>query len=151
LNEYDLTCYEDNITNRLTETLDVFTDLISRFNTSIQIVFTKKDILIEKIKNEGDFSKLKNFGFKKEITFKNIVEFHIQLFVEIITKNSKNLENYHFYCSNLVDYNESVQLYKNVMDQILYQKSSSIDYPFISIFKFGFLTFHFYDLFIIYS
>jgi hypothetical protein len=120
LNEYDLMCYEDDVTNRLKESLDLFTDLISNLNSNIQIVFTKKDLLIEKIKNEGDFSKLKEFGFNKEINFNNIVEFHIQLFSEIISKNSKNLENYHFYCSNLIDYNDSVQLYKNVMDQIIH-------------------------------
>jgi hypothetical protein len=103
-------CYEDDVTNRLKESLNLFTDLISNLNTNMQIVFTKKDLLIEKIKNEGDFSKLKEFGFNKEINFNNIVEFHIQLFSEIISKNSKNLENYHFYCSNLIDYNDSVQL-----------------------------------------
>jgi hypothetical protein len=140
-----LKCYEDDITNRLTESLKTFSEMILNFNSGIEIIFTKKDILIEKIKNGGDFSKLKEFGFDKEITFKNIVEFHIELFSKIIIENSKNLENYHFYCGNLIDYNDSIKLYKNVMDQIIYKKYSSIDFS-----EFQFLTFDCFDLIFIY-
>jgi hypothetical protein len=142
LNEYDLNCYEDDETNRLQETLELFSETISNLKREIeiQIVFTKKDILIEKIKNGNDFSNLKEFGFNKEKTYKNIVEFHTELFVKIINKNSKKLEKFHFYTVNLVDYIDSVRFYNNVMKQIIHKKNYSIE----------FLNFHFYDLFFIY-
>jgi hypothetical protein len=95
------------------------------------------------IKNGDNFDNLIKFGFDKEITFKNIVEFHIGLFLSIIEK--KRVE-YSFYCSNLVDFNESSILVENVMNDILYSIESKIEYPNIFYQPIILIYFNFYDI-----
>jgi hypothetical protein len=129
LNEFDLVCYEDDITNRLEETLKLFEDLIHRFdNLRFEIVLSKKDILIEMIKKGNDFKNLKKFGFEKDISFKNIVEFHIELFTSRV-KDREKLFLYNFHCANLVDLKESNELLENVLNNIIYYQKKDIVYP----------------------
>jgi hypothetical protein len=150
LNEFDLLCYEDDTTNRLRESLDLFEYLVSKLeNVSFDIVFTKKDILIENIQKGYDFSNLRNFGFKKEITFENIVKFHIELFFDYF-KNDDILK-YNFYCTNLIDFDDSKKLFKDVMNQILYNKINNIIYPHIYYYEIKMLNFHFFDIWIYYQ
>jgi hypothetical protein len=138
-----LRCCEDDSTNRLTENLNYFEELAGDLDVKFEIVFSKKDILIEMIKNGDNFDNLIKFGFDKEITFKNIVEFHIGLFLSIIEK--KRVE-YSFYCSNLVDFNESSILVENVMNDILYSIESKIEYPNIFYQPIILIYFNFYDI-----
>jgi hypothetical protein len=138
-----LKCCEDDSTNRLTENLNYFEELTGALQVKYEIVFSKKDILIKKIKNGDNFDNLIKLGFDKEITFKNIVEFHIGLFLSIIKKKRVK---YSFYCSNLVDFNESSILVEDVMNDILYSIESKIVFPNILYQPIILIYFNFYDI-----
>jgi hypothetical protein len=138
-----LKCFEDEHTNRLIEGLKVFEELVNSKYENIkkyEIIFTKKDILINMIKNDYDFKNLYDLGFNKEITFKNIVQFHIDLFTQFLKKNNDLKLN--FYCSCLIDLDESRVLYQNIMDHILFNSEvMTIDFPNIFNFKIYLFTF----------
>jgi hypothetical protein len=138
-----LKCCEDDSTNRLTENLNYFEELTGALQVKYEIVFSKKDILIKKIKNGDNFDNLIKLGFDKEITFKNIVEFHIGLFLSIIKKKRVK---YSFYCSNLVDFNESSILVEDIMNDILYSIESKIVFPNIFYQPIILIYFNFYDI-----
>jgi hypothetical protein len=140
LNDFDLKCYDT--TNRLEETLSVFNQIYNKFDgKTFEIVFTKMDVLIEMIKTGHDFGYLKQKGFDKEISLKNIVEFYIQLF----TLEMKNNSPYSFYCGNLVDLYDSKVLFKNVMNHIVKNQITEIIYPKID--QFNFFEFNqFFDI-----
>jgi hypothetical protein len=153
LNEFNLKCFEDDRTNRLIESLEVFEELIENFPTiKFEIVFSKTDILIEMIKNAEcitDFENLKYFfDFDKEITFKNIVELHIELFLSKVKEENRSLINFH--CVKLIDSNEAKQFFENVMDHIVNDKKTEIIYPHIFFFKFKSKWFKFNLFFDIY-
>jgi len=60
LSDYDLTCYEDNETNRLNESLSVFEDIVNGNwfkDKTIFLIFNKIDIFQKKIEK----STLKKF------------------------------------------------------------------------------------------
>jgi hypothetical protein len=148
LNEFNLFCYEDDKTNRLVESLNLFESLIKNEYENIksyEIVFTKKDILIEMIENGTSFNKLIfEFGFDKEVSFKNIVEFYIKLFMERIKGYEMRVN---FYCCNLLDYYDNHLFFHEVMDQINFGLTSYIDFPNIFDIKYNFKNFNlFFDL-----
>jgi len=52
LSDYDLRCYEDDVTNRMMESIELFEKTINNtsfINQKILLIFTKKDLFAEKI------------------------------------------------------------------------------------------------------
>jgi len=83
LSDYDLTCYEDNETNRLNESLSVFDDIVNGNwfkDKTIFLIFNKIDIFQKKLKNQP----LKNFfkNYDGDGGEESCIKFITNLFLE---------------------------------------------------------------------
>jgi hypothetical protein len=121
----------------LIENLNLFESIIKNDNfknKEFEIVFTKPDVLINIINNNNNtyynnsFNQLFSLGFNNSITFKNIIQFHINLFLKIIKNYNRDLSNFNFYLSNLLNYNDSMHLIDNLFNNIFYSKKIDLEY-----------------------
>jgi len=58
LGDYDQMCYEDDVTNRMVEAIELFEKTINNtwfINQKIILLLNKKDMLVEKLKKKGSF------------------------------------------------------------------------------------------------
>lgn len=113
LNEYDLTCYEDNKTNRMKESLMLFDETINNkwfYETPVILLLNKEDLFREKIrqvdlsilfpeyKGGADFDKAVDFiagkfrSFNKNPDRRVVVEITCATSTEEISKFMKTLE-----------------------------------------------------------
>jgi hypothetical protein len=98
--------------------------------TKYEIIFTKKDILLNMIKIGIDFKNLYEFNyfedlrFKKIISFKNIFDYHMELIKRIIKNNNRSISDFNFHLVSLVDVEEVNRLYNDLIDNILPKSKS---------------------------
>ena len=83
LSEFDQTCYEDDITNRMTESLELFSETVNNSyfqNSTIILFFNKIDIFREKIKKVN----LKNWfkDYKGENTVEDGMKYISQKYLD---------------------------------------------------------------------
>jgi guanine nucleotide-binding protein G(i) subunit alpha len=122
LNEFDLLCYEDDSTNRLEESLNLFVEIINMkqfVKSKIYVIFTKGDILKKKIELNHDFENLKKFGFDGEITFDNILDFHKSIYKN---KNTLGYDIKFYFINNLTDHDDFNKFYNEIgiFDKIIF-------------------------------
>jgi hypothetical protein len=92
LDDYIYLNHENNL-NLLIESLDYFSSIIDQIEKKfIVFVFTKADILDRNIKNNIGLDELNSFGYDKEYTLKNVVQFHMNLFTSLIKDSKKSLK-----------------------------------------------------------
>jgi len=83
LSEFDQTCYEDDITNRMTESLELFSETVNNEyfkNSTIIVFFNKVDIFKEKIKkfNLKEYFK----DYKGENNFEDAIQYISQKYLD---------------------------------------------------------------------
>jgi hypothetical protein len=90
-------------------------------NKKYEVIFTKKNILIEMLINGDDFYSLFKYKytnseiiFNKSLNFKNIFEFHMDLIKEIIINSKRDINDFNFYLVDLIDIKEVDKLVKNL-------------------------------------
>jgi hypothetical protein len=93
-------------------------------NKKFEIIFTKKNILIEMLKNGDDLKSIYDYKydnseirFKKKLTFKNM-----DLIKEIILKNNRSMGDFNFYLVDLIDSKEVNNLVQNLFKN--YEKNT---------------------------
>jgi hypothetical protein len=82
-------------------------------------------------KNLYDFDYFENTTFKKEVNFRNILNFHIDLITQIIKNSNRNIKDFYFHLVNLVDFEELQNLYNDILENIMirnYKKEINIPY-----------------------
>jgi hypothetical protein len=111
LSDYDALCYEDDTTNRMKESIDLFQQNQIIFkNIPIYLIFNKKDRFLEKLK----FSNLKNTfpEFQgRENHYEDAVEFIKKLYL------SKKEEKCFFIDST--DLNETKDCFNEILENVL--------------------------------
>jgi hypothetical protein len=108
-----------------------------------------------------NFDNLFNFNyenklFKKNLSFKNIFEYHRDLIKDIIIEGGRSLEDFDFYLANLIDVDETNSLINELIENIITNnmKLNVVNLPNI-VYQFdqkNFLKFkHLFDLKIFYN
>jgi len=91
LSEYNLKCYEDNTTNRMIESIKLFSEIVnSKFFSDVPIIFflNKSDLLQEKV-DEGVSLKIAFSEYDGEHGFQPYVEYIFLRFTEVINNRQK--------------------------------------------------------------
>jgi hypothetical protein len=114
-----LLCYEDDTTNRLTESLNLFKELTKYKILQEKIfvvIFTKGDLLLDMINEKNSFIKLIEMGFKKKNTYQNIVEFHKNQFLKSTFGDPKRI--LFFDIISLPDKKEFKKKFNLILDEL---------------------------------
>jgi hypothetical protein len=70
-----------------------------------------------------------NFSFKGELSFRNILNFHIDIVKKIIKKQNRNVDDFNFYIANFTDINETITVYNDILDSIILNKKKELILP----------------------
>jgi len=112
LSDYDLTCYEDSVTNRLTESLTLFDDIVNGNwfkDKTVFLVFNKIDIFRGKLKKNP----LKNYfdNYDGGDDEEKAIKFLSDLFM---AKNKNNPDRIHIFISQATDKDSIVSVIKKI-------------------------------------
>jgi len=121
LSEYNLKCYEDNETNRMLESINLFKEIVNSkwFNDIPLILFLNKSDLLEQRIKEKVLLNIAFPDYNKDHTFENYVDFIASKFVEVIINQSKQIYQ-HVTCATSYD---SVEAVWNAVQDIVLNKA----------------------------
>lgn len=115
LSEFDQLCYEDDVTNRSLESLQLFEDTCPKLvKGNTIVIFTKIDLLTKKLKDNSKFKIFQEAfpSYKKGNNVEDVIAFFKELYYNIYSKFTTN--SLEIFTCNAVDSESTESLFNEI-------------------------------------